>query len=54
MIATLISVLVIVAIAAVLIWLIKQIPWPAGLEILGTLGIVIVVVVAILKIWPLF
>lgn len=50
---TLITLLIIVAVACVLIWLIRQIPWPAGLEILGTIGTVIVVVAAILKIWPL-
>lgn len=50
---TLIALLIIVAVAAVLIWLIRQIPWPAGLEILGTIGIIIVVVAAILKIWPM-
>ncbi len=48
-----ISLLFILAVAVVLIWLIKQIPWPSGLEILGTIGIVIVVVAAIIKIWPL-
>ncbi len=51
--ATLTSLLVIVAVASVLIWLIKQIPWPSDLEILGTIGTVIVVVEAIIRIWPL-
>ncbi len=50
---TLISLLIVVAVAVVLIWLIRQIPWPSGLEILGTIMTVIVVIAAIIKIWPL-
>ncbi len=50
---TLISLLIIVAVVAVAIWLIRQIPWPAGLEIIGTILTVIIVILGLMKIWPL-
>lgn len=49
----LISLLIVVAIAAVAIWLIKQIPWPEGLGIIGTILIVIVVLYALSRVLPL-
>lgn len=51
--SVLLTLIVVVAVAVVLIWLINQIPFPAGLEMLRFLGILIVVVLAILKLWPL-
>jgi hypothetical protein len=50
----LISVLIVVVIAAVAIWLIKQIPFPAGLQIIQTLLIVIVVVFALIRLFALW
>lgn len=51
---TLIPLLVIVAIAVVAIWLIKMIPFPGGLEILQTILIVIVVVLALTRVLSLW
>lgn len=50
---TIIAVLIVVAVVAALIWVIRQIPWPAGLEIINTVLIILVVVAAIYKLWPL-
>jgi hypothetical protein len=47
------NLLLVVAAAVFLIWLIKQIPWPKDLEVLGTIGIVMVVLAAFLRIWPM-
>lgn len=50
----LIPLLVIAAIAVVAVWLINMIPFPAGLQILRTILIVIVVVIALLKVFALW
>lgn len=47
-----ISLLIIVAVVVVAIWLINMIPFPAGLGLLKTILIVIVVIFALLKIIP--
>ena len=46
----LIPLLIIVVVAAVAIWLIRQIPLPAGLEIVQTLLVAIVVLLALVKV----
>ena len=50
---TLISLLVAVAVIAVAIWLVKQIPWPEGLQIVGTILTVIIIVIGLLKVLSL-
>ncbi len=52
--AILIPLLVILLIAIVAIWLIKQIPFPAGLEIIQTVLICIVVVMAVVRVLALW
>lgn len=46
----LISLLILVVVVVVAIWLIKQIPMPAGLEILPTILIAIVVILGLIKV----
>ena len=45
----LITLLILIAVIVTAIWLIKQIPFPAGLELLQTILITIVVVLALAK-----
>ena len=48
---TLISLLILIVIVVVAIWLINQIPFPAGLEIIKTVLVIIVVVLALQKLF---
>jgi hypothetical protein len=50
----LLTLLVIVLIVAVAVWLINMIPFPAGLEIIRTVLIVIVVVIGLTKLLALW
>lgn len=49
----LITLLVIVAVAAVAVWLINMIPFPSGLEIVRTVMVIIVVVMALWRVLAL-
>lgn len=50
----LMTLLIVILIAMVAIWLIRQIPFPAGLQIVQTILIVIVVVIGLTKILALW